>query len=121
MGSDVCTLTSHPVCVACHSCSLPHFDDSVSGRRDDEALRGLKGGDVSDDVMVPHGQGFWAAARRVLCRAALLFTVDFLHRQETQLDPVQSLSALDFQMCSNISRSNEAKLQLNADKTGKQQ
>lgn len=53
------------VCVFCwrSSSSLPDFDDAVSGRGDDEALCGLKGGNVSDDVMVSHGEGFWAAAR----------------------------------------------------------
>lgn len=79
-----------PVCVHVRMCalavspsSLPHLDDTVSGRRDDEALRRLEGGDVSDDVVVSHREGFWAAARRVLHHAALLFTVNFLHGQET--------------------------------------
>ena len=74
------------VCVWCHcrrSSSLPDFDDAVSGRGDDEALCGLKGGDVSDDVMVTHREGFWAAARRILHHAALLFTVDLLQRHQS--------------------------------------
>lgn len=61
--------------------SLPDLDDAVSGRGDDEALRRLKGGDVGDDVMVSHREGFWAAARRVLHHAALLLAVDLLQGQ----------------------------------------
>lgn len=62
--------------------SLPDFDDAVSGRGDDEALRGLKGGDVRDDVMVSYREGLRAAAGRVLGGAALLLAVDLLQRQE---------------------------------------
>lgn len=62
--------------------SLPHLDDAVSGRGDDEALRRLEGGDVRDDVMVSHREGLWAAARRVLHHAALLFAVDLLQRHD---------------------------------------
>lgn len=61
--------------------SLPHFDDSVSGRRDDETLRRLERGDVGDDVMVSYREGFWAAAWRVLHHAALLFAVDLLQEK----------------------------------------
>lgn len=64
------------------SLSLPDFDDSVSGRGDDEALCGLEGGDVGDDVMVSDRKRLWAAARRVLRRAALLFAVDLLRREQ---------------------------------------
>lgn len=62
--------------------SLPHLDDAVSGRGDDEALRGLEGGDVRDDVMMTHREGLRAAAGRVLGGAALLLAVDLLQRQE---------------------------------------
>lgn len=62
--------------------SLPHLDNTVSGRGDNETLRRLEGGDISDDVMMSHREGFWAAARRVLHHATLLFTVNFLRGQE---------------------------------------
>lgn len=62
--------------------SLPHFDDAVSGRGNDEALRGLEGGDVSDDVMVSDRKGLWAAAGRVLHHTALLFAVNLLYWEQ---------------------------------------
>lgn len=79
-----CTCMCVRMLLACclGSSSLPDFDDTVSGRGDDEALRRLKGGDISDDVMVSHREGFWAAAWRVLHHTALLFTVDLLQRQQ---------------------------------------
>lgn len=58
--------------------SLPHLDDAVPGRGDDEALRCLEGGDVRDDVVVTHRQRLWAAARRVVNHVALLLAVDLL-------------------------------------------
>lgn len=58
--------------------SLPDFDDPVSGRGDDEALRGLEGGHVGDDVVVSHRERLGPAAGGVLHHAALLLTVDLL-------------------------------------------
>lgn len=73
------------VCVTLARClrssSLPDFDDAVSGRGDDEALRRLKRGDVCDDVVVSHRERFRSAARRVLHHPTLLFTVDLLQRR----------------------------------------
>lgn len=60
---------------------FPDFDDVVSGRSDDEALCGLESGDVSDDVMVAHGEGLWAPAGCIFCGSTLLFAVDLLTGQ----------------------------------------
>ena len=58
--------------------SLPHLNNAVPRGGYNEALRGLEGGDVRDDVMVAHGQGLWAPPWAVVTRSHLLLVLNLL-------------------------------------------
>ena len=58
--------------------SLPHLNNAVPRGSHDEALRGLEGGDVRDDVVVAHGQGLRAPPRAVVTRPRLLLVLNLL-------------------------------------------
>lgn len=58
--------------------SLPHLNNAVPRGSHDEALRGLEGGDVRDDVVVAHGQGLRAPPRAVVTRPNFLLVLNLL-------------------------------------------
>lgn len=58
--------------------SLPHLNNAVPRGGHDEALCGLEGGDVRDDVVVAHGQGLRAPPRAVVTRPHLLLVLNLL-------------------------------------------
>lgn len=69
--------------------SFPDFDDTISRGRDYEALGGLESSDISDDVMMAHGEGFRATAGCVFGGSALLLTVNLLVRLwETEINNI---------------------------------
>ena len=58
--------------------SLPNLNNAVPRGGHDEALRGLEGGDVRDDIVVAHRQGLQAPPWAVVTRSHLLLVLNLL-------------------------------------------
>lgn len=57
---------------------FPHLHNPVSRSSHNEALSGLKGGDVCDDVMMSHRQRLRAPSRGIITWSHLLLILNFL-------------------------------------------